>query len=190
MVCERFSLSHICRPCRSAYLSPTPKKRKILGHIPVYSFYDYAEIEPLLLTKHTDLGYYVYSILAAEAFRPFARHFESDGIVAAVGVDEHVRHGYSHTALLSRALKSPHIVPRHNVLRAASKESYSGKSYQYRLLHPRRFALKPFAEEDVILVDDIITTGLTLTQAAEALHRQGKRVLACLTLADAQRRDQ
>ena len=39
--------------------------------------------------------------------------------------------------------------------------------------------------DDVILVDDLITTGLTLTQAIEVLKHAGKNVVFCLTLADA-----
>ncbi len=188
MVCEGLSLTHICQPCRHEHLRPTLTKRKILGNIPVYSFYNYSDIEPLLLTKHSDLGFYVYTLLGENALRPFAQAFECEGRVAALGIDEHVRHGYSHTALLVKSLASDVITPRHNMLRASSKDTYSGQNYQYRLLHPRRFSVGSFSEEEVILVDDIITTGLTLTQAAEALHREGKKVLACLTLADAEKK--
>jgi len=37
----------------------------------------------------------------------------------------------------------------------------------------------------VILVDDIITTGSTLSQAIETVRSKNKEVLFCLTLADA-----
>jgi competence protein ComFC len=114
--------------------------------------------------------------------------FEHETQVAAVGIDDHVRHGYSHTALLVRSLKNSLIKPCYGKLRARNKETYSGQGYQYRLLHPRRFNYKPFKEEAVILVDDILTTGLTLTQAAERLHREGKRIVCCLTLADAEKK--
>ena len=188
MVCGGWSFSHICKPCRREHLNPSLYTRKILGTIPVYSFYRYEEIEPLLLTKHSDLGYYIYKAIARESLSVFAREFEYETKVAAVGIDDHVRRGYAHTALLAKSLKSRHIVPRYGRLRAKSRDTYSGKNYQYRLLHPRRFAYKPIPEETVILVDDILTTGLTLTQAAETLHREGKTVLCCLTLADAQKR--
>jgi len=72
-------------------------------------------------------------------------------------------------------------------MRAASSTSYSGKDYQFRLLNPRNFKMKTFDEEDVIVVDDIITTGLTLSQAVQTLQSQGKNVLFCLTLADARK---
>lgn len=188
MMCESWSFSHICKRCRNVHLQPSLYKRKILGSIPVYSFYRYSEIELFLHTKHTDLGYYIYTILAHNAMKPFAENFDYEQKVAALPVDDHVRHGYSHTALLARSLKTRTITPRYGRLRATSKETYSGRNYQYRLLHPRKFMVRPFDEEEVILVDDILTTGLTLTQAAEALHREGKKVLFCVTLADAEKK--
>ncbi len=188
LICENWSFSHICRTCQQNYLTPSLFTRKILGKIPVHSFYKYSDIETLLHTKHTDLGYYIYTILAKNAMKKFAANFEYEGPVAALGIDDHSRNGYSHTALLARQLKSKTVTPYYGKLRAQNRESYSGKNYQYRLLHPRNFALKPFKEKEVILVDDILTTGLTLTQAAELLHREGKTVLFCLTLADADQR--
>ena len=185
LICEALTRSHICSLCRAENLTPSLYTRKILGKVPVYSFYKYREIEPLLLTKHTDLGAYIYAILAEMAFKKFADSFEFVDRVASVSVDDHTKHGYSHTAILSRALSSEYIRPYFGKLRARSKETYSGKDFQYRLLHPRKFQYKGFKESDVIVVDDIITTGLTLTQAVETLIQEGKSVLFCLTLADA-----
>ena len=188
LLCSSWSLTHICKACQAENLQPSFYKRKIRGNIDVYSFYKYKDIEKLLHTKHTDLGFYIYSLLAKIAFERFSENFSFEENVVSLGVDEHVKHGYSHTAILNRALKSEHIHPRFNRLTATSKETYSGKSFQYRLLHPRRFEVKAFKENYVILVDDIVTTGMTLTQAAEALEREGKEVLFCLTLADAEKR--
>jgi len=76
MVCEDLSLKHICNPCQNELLSPSLYKRKLLGKTLVYSFYKYQDIESLLLTKHTDLGHYIYTILAKKSFAPFAEKFE------------------------------------------------------------------------------------------------------------------
>ncbi len=188
LLCTSWSFSHICKACQNENLQPSLYKRKILGKLVVYSFYRYGDIEKLLHTKHTDLGYYIYTILANVAFKEFAKNFEFDEPVVSLGVDEHVKHGYAHTAILNKALKSSNIHPRYNKLIAQSKETYSGKSFQFRLLHPREFKVKSFSEKYVILVDDIITTGMTLTQAVDALAKEGKEVLLCLTLADAERK--
>ncbi len=188
MACERFSLSHICRDCRESLLSPALHKRKILGSIPVYSFFPYDEIERFLLTKHTDLGYYVYSILAQQAFEPFAREWRYDYPVASVGIDDTVKSGYSHTAILNRALRTSHITPHYGKLRATNSYKYAGKRVEERLMNPRGFRYAPFREEEVIIVDDVVTTGTTLSEAAEVLHANGKKVILCLTLADAENR--
>ena len=187
LVCESLSLKHICKTCQSELLSPSFFKRKILGKIPVYSFYKYQDIESLLLTKHTDLGHYIYTILAKNSFLPFAQNFEYNSNIASLSIDDHVQNGYSHTAVLNKALKSRWIKPHYAKIRAKNKIAYSGKDYQFRLLNPRDFQVAEFIDEDVILVDDVITTGLTLTQAVQALQKEGKNVLFCLTLADARK---
>jgi competence protein ComFC len=184
LMCEKFSLSHICKSCQNEHLSPKLTTRNVLNTT-VYSFYRYSDIESLLLTKHTDLGFYMYQILGKLAFKKFADHFDFEGNVIAIGVDDHVKNGYSHTAILNQCLTCKTITPRYNMLGAQNTQSYSGKNYQYRLEHPRDFTCKDFKEEYVIIVDDIITTGLTLTQAINTLHVKGKEVLFCLTLADA-----
>lgn len=188
MMCERFSLSHICSHCQESLLTPTLHKRKILGSIPVYSFYPYNEIEPLLLTKHTDVGYYIYTILAKRSLGAFAREWQYENTVASVGIDDRSESGYSHTAVLNRALKSDTIIPQYGKLRASQHYKYAGKSVEERLMNPRQFMYTPFSEKEVILVDDIVTTGTTLSEAAEVLHTQGKKVILCLTLSDAENR--
>ncbi|MCK9374479.1 MAG: ComF family protein [Sulfuricurvum sp.] len=190
MMCERWSIfSHICTACQNEFLSPSLYKRKILGSIPVYSFFSYSDIEPLLLTKHTDLGYYLYTIMARRSMEHFAKEWSYETKVASIGIDDHVRSGYAHTAILNRALKSPLITPLYGKLRATKQHKYAGKSVEERLANPRDFQYVSFSEKEVILVDDIVTTGTTLTEAAETLHAQGKRVILCLTLTDAQTKD-
>lgn len=186
MMCERLSFSHICSACRDSLLTPQLHKRKILGNIPVYSFFPYNDIEPLLLSKHTDVGYYIYTILAKRAFGVFAKEWQYENPVASLGIDDHASSGYSHTAVLNRALKSPNITPQYGKLRATNHHKYAGKSAEERLLNPRQFQYTSFAENEVILVDDIVTTGTTLSEASELLHTNGKKVILCLTLTDAE----
>lgn len=186
MVCEGWSLSHICSSCQATLLTPTLHKRKILGSIPVYSFFPYDQIEPLLLTKHTDVGYYIYTILAKCSLMAFAHEWTYERRVISIGVDDDSKGGYSHTALLNRALKSSNITPLYGKLRATHHYKYAGKSVEERLMNPRQFQYLPFEGDEVILVDDIVTSGTTLSEAAEVLHAQGKRVILCLTLTDAE----
>lgn len=185
MLCEDFSLTHICSHCQETFLTPSIYKRKLLNNIEVISFYKYNDIKDLLHTKHTDLGYYIYNILAKNSFKEFANSFEYTTSASSIAVDDNIKNGYSHTAILNKTLKSDYISPTFNKLRAKNDISYSGKSREYRIMNPRNFELKEFEQKDVILVDDIITTGLTLTQAVAALQSADKNVLFCLTLADA-----
>lgn len=187
LMCESLSLTHICPACQEVFLSPALYERS-LKNTKVYSFYKYSEIKQLLYTKHTDLGFYIYTILAENSLKKFAQTFSYRHGAVSLGVDEDIQSGYSHTAILNKALSSKYITPRFGMLHAKNKVQYSGKSRAFRLLHPRRFEVGNFAEEEVIVVDDIITTGLTLTQAVDALHAKGKKVLFCLTLADAERK--
>jgi competence protein ComFC len=159
-----------------------------MGSIPVYSFFPYSDIEPLLLTKHTDVGYYIYTILAKRAFGAFAHEWQYENRVASLGIDDHATSGYSHTAVLNKALKSNNITPYYGKLRATKQYKYAGKSVEERLINPRQFIYAHFEENEVILVDDIVTTGTTLSEATELLYTQGKKVILCLTLTDAENR--
>ncbi len=185
MMCESLSLIHICPHCQEIFLTPSIYKRCILDNTEVISFYKYSDIKELLHTKHTDLGYYIYSILAKNSFKKFIDNFEFQNSVASIAVDDHIGNGYSHTAILNKALRSKSIKPYFNKLRAKNRVSYSGKSKEFRVSHPREFTLSEFREKDVILVDDIITTGFTLNQAIISIKEQGKTPVLCLTLADA-----
>jgi len=185
MLCENLSFSHICKTCQETFLTPSIYKRKILNNIEVISFYKYKDIKNLLHTKHTDLGFYIYSILAQNSLKKFASEFNYESEINSIAIDDHVDNGYSHTAVLNKNLQSKNIKPIFNKLRAKNKVSYSGKSKEFRLLNPREFKISIFKGTDVILVDDIITTGSTLTQAISTLRLNKKNVLFCLTLADA-----
>ncbi len=183
-MCENLSLTHICSSCQETFLTPSLYKRKLANGIEVISFYKYSEIKELLFTKHTDLGFYIYTLLAKLSFTKFAEEFRFDEKLVSVPIDDNVKNGYSHTAILSKALQTHTIKPLYNTLRATNNITYSGKTRAYRLLHSREFVLKKFKEKNVILVDDIITTGTTLTQAIALMQKENKEVLLCLTLVD------
>jgi competence protein ComFC len=165
-------------------LRPSLYKRKLENGIEVFSFYRYEDIKALLFTKHTDLGFHIYKLLAQLSFTKFAQEFEWARRVASIAIDDNIKSGYSHTALLNRSLSSKNIKPHFNKLRAQNTLSYSGKSRTFREANPRNFTLKRFSENEVILVDDIVTTGATLREASTKLTQAGKEILFCLTLVD------
>jgi len=183
--CSKLSLKIICEICKEQLFGPTVSTRTV-GTLDVISFFKYSTLESLLHTKHKPEGYRIYKALAEMTMKPFIQEFveSDDRDVYIVGVDEYVKSGYAHVALLTRAMRTKYSIPQHSALMAQNRVNYSGKSLQFRLEHPRDFIYKGKSNIDVILVDDIITTGITLQEAQKVLIEHGVNVLFALTLAD------
>ncbi|WP_415405958.1 ComF family protein [Sulfurovum sp. CS9] len=183
--CSKLSFGIICKTCEEQLFVPTVSTRKV-GTLDVISFFKYATLESLLLSKHKPEGYRIYKALAKMTMKPFIEEFveSDDRDVYIVGIDEHVKSGYSHVALLTSAMKTNCSIPQHSALMAKNRVNYSGKTLQYRLEHPRDFIYTGKSDIDVILIDDIITTGITLQEAQKVLMTHGVNVLFALTLAD------
>ena len=182
--CHKLSISTFCETCQNNFLKPSITKRRF-GSLDVYSFFNYQHIEDLLLTKHTPQGYQLYRALARLSFRPFIQKFvENDPReVYVIGVDENVKSGYSHVALLTHEMRHKQVHIEHAKLMATNGVNYSGKPLQFRLENPREFIYSGKKDIEVILVDDIVTTGTTLKEAKEILKQSGVEVLFALTLA-------
>ncbi len=183
--CSKLSLKIICKTCEEQLFVPNISTRKV-GTLDVISFFKYSTLESLLHTKHKPEGYRIYKALAKMTMKPFIQEFveSDDRDVYIVGIDEHVKSGYAHVALLTHAMKMMHAIPQHSALMAKNRVNYSGKTLQYRLDHPRDFVYTGKSDIDVILIDDIITTGITLQEAQKVLMQHGVNVLFALTLAD------
>ncbi len=185
ILCKKLSLPHICITCQQNFLKPTLSTRIIGDDFKVFSFYRYHDISTLLKTKHTHLGASVYKILADNAMKKFAENFSFENSVYAVAIDDHTKAGYAHTAILAKALKSDVITPLFSRLRAGNSVNYSGKSLSYRLKNRRDFSYHDREAKDIILVDDIITTGTTILEAKKAIEKANSTPIFALTLADA-----
>jgi len=85
---------------------------------------------------------------------------------------------------LTHAMRHKNVKILHAKLMAKNSIKYAGKSLQFRLENPRRFHYSGLKIIEVILVDDIITTGTTLNEARQLLEKNGVEVLFALTLAD------
>ncbi len=183
--CSKLSYRIICKRCHEK-LFPVNIRTKKVGTMDVISFYRYSTIESLLHTKHKPEGHRIYKALAEMTMKPFIEEFSenNDGDVYIVGVDEHVKSGYAHVALLTKAMKRKNSIPQYASLLATKRVNYSGKSLQFRIDNPREFVYTGIEDVHAILVDDIITTGITLQEAQKVLMQHGVNVLFALTLAD------
>ena len=126
----------------------------------------------------------MYRILAKEAFKVLSK---IDDKIFVIPIDDYLSSNYSHTAILARELKKYGYFPTYNRLQAKNRITYSGESLSFRLSNPRDFEYKGIKSVDIVLVDDIITTGTTLLEAHSALLKNDTNVLHAFVLADASR---
>lgn len=188
ILCERLSLKGICKICLTKLLKQEKHTRILENNLKVYSFFSYDTILPILYTKHHFWGHRILKQIAKNTFGKFAKEFEFDESIYAIGIDDKIDDNYSHTAILTNAIKSKNIRPIYNILRAKNSIKYSGKSYEYRRANPRNFFVHSKYKNggfDAVLIDDIITSGQTLKEANETLKKANINVLFALTLADA-----
>ncbi|MDD3342808.1 MAG: phosphoribosyltransferase family protein [Sulfurospirillaceae bacterium] len=183
-LCLQWSWQPLCKTCLSTLLEPTPAKRILESGLKVYSFYQYSEIANLLHTKHTYIGAKIFAQLAKNSMLPFLQQFDFPKGAYGIPIDDHVRHGYAHSAVLAKELKSI-LKPLYGSLRAQNHETYSGQKLAFRLSHKRDFISTCNEGISVVLIDDIVTTGTTLQEAQKVLEKNGVKVLFALVLADA-----
>jgi len=185
ITCEQWSFSIICKTCQTSLLEPTLHKRQLEEDFFVYSFYSYEELQDLINTKYEFYGDKVYNILAKLSFNRFSQTFKYDEKVISIPIDDHTRHEFSQSALLARHTKSKNITPVYTTLKATSKVKYAGRDLEFRQKNPRRFKYSGKSDIKVILIDDLVTTGLTLIEARKKLRQHGCETLFALTLCDA-----
>lgn len=182
MSCQQFSFSILCKKCQETLFTPNLYKKELAKNFFVYSFYNYEEIEELIQSKYYFHGDRVYKILAELSFKKFAQTFTYAKTIQAIPIDDHTLHDFSQTALLTKYLKSKFITPKYNQLKATNRVKYAGKNLKFREQNPRKFVYHGLPHQEVILVDDLITTGTTLLEARKTLLKSKVTPLFALTL--------
>lgn len=185
IACEKLSFLLICKKCQENYFIPVFNKRELNKDFFVYSFYEYDAIKELLNAKYQFFGDRIYTILSSLSFAKFGQNFEFTEVVDAIAIDDHTRNDFSHTAILAKHLQSKYITPKTNLLQAKNQVKYAGKNLLFRQQNPRNFFYKGEKNKNIILVDDIVTTGTTILEAKKCLEKDGCKVLFALTLSDA-----
>ncbi len=183
--CESLSWYIICKECQNNLLQPIFKKRTLQNTFDIYSFYEYDDIKKLINTKYQFHGDRVFKILAKLAFKKFASNFNFPNEVFAIPIDDHTRHNFSQSAILTKHLKSKNIKPIYNTLKATNIVKFAGKDLEFRKANKRDFMYSGTKNVQVILIDDLVTTGLTMLEARQILEDNGCEVLFGLTLSDA-----
>ena len=119
------------------------------------------------------------------------RYFEIfEGIDHIVAVPSHwtrlLKRGYNPASIIASELSKISGSPFHNVLKRCKRTQYQKeKSLQERLENVKdAFRCKAdLAGKNVLLVDDVFTTGATLNECAKTLKQAGCRKVHCITIA-------
>jgi len=186
ITCENISFSMICKTCQNDFLNTSLHKRELEDNMIVYSFYKYDEIQDLLNAKYYFYGDRILNVLAKLSFKKFSSNFSINENIYIIPIDDIIKDDmFSHTAILVKHLKQKNLIPQYNCLKAQNKIKFAGKSLEYRKKNKRNFVYNGKQNIKVILVDDIVTTGLTILEAKEVLEKNNCEVLFALTLSDA-----
>lgn len=182
--CEKLSLNIICNRCQQEYLNPGFYKREITKDFYLFSFFEYDSIKELLNSKYYDFGDKIYKILAILSFKKFSENLSYDTHLYSVGIDTNKYTNFSHTAILSKELNSKQITPIYDKLQATNHIKYAGKSLEFRQNNPRNFKVRDLQNKDLIIVDDIVTTGTTIVEAKKTLESHSNKVHFTMALSD------
>lgn len=181
-LCLNISWQPLCKNCLDTIIVPNPSKRVLENGLAVYSPYSYSDIKNLLHTKHTYHGAKIFAQLTKHALLPLVRTFTCKDVFS-LPIDDHTRSGYSHSAIIAHELREQ-IKPLYSKLRAKNPIRYSGQSLHVREQTKRDFTLTCKENLDIILIDDIVTTGNTLSEATSTCKANNMNVLFALTLAN------
>ncbi len=111
-------------------------------------------------------------------------------VVSIPTVTSHIRErGFDHAALLAKEFADRAKLPYRNVLQRLDQSKQVGKTRELRLKSMystmRVTGARSVKNERILLVDDVITTGATLTEAAKLLKAAGARSVDALIFAQA-----
>jgi competence protein ComFC len=162
--------------CQKNLLNPDSIYKQSIDGLDIYSFYRYSEISTLIKSKYAVYGSRVLRILARNSLA----YFPIPKSAYLIPIDDKVKNYFSHTAVLVKAMNHQAIF---GSLRASKDIQYAGKSLTFRKENPREFIYTSKKDIDVVLIDDVVTYGITLSEAKRVLSRSGVNVLFAITLA-------
>ena len=148
----------------------------------IISFYDYEEIEKLIKYKYYKFGNRVLKILADSSIGKFFDLYPER--LNIIPIDDKTEKGFSHTAVLASSVKGHNIL--YSTLHSKNNIHYAGEDLEFRLNNPKDFEYTGEKNIDVVLIDDVVTTGSTIKQARQELKKHNVNVLFSVVLANLQ----
>lgn len=190
VLCEGFSLAVFCKKCYQNLLHISPSSREIDG-FKIYTFYHFSDVDFLLRAKYYAIGSRVYRALARRANEYFSHHFSDTisalkqdlGEIFSAGIDCRPKNGYSHVACILREFRR-NFHPLFGELRAQNPVQYAGQSLAFRLANKKNYRYDAGAK-NLVIFDDIITTGTSILEARDIVQNAGSNVLFAVALCDA-----
>jgi predicted amidophosphoribosyltransferase len=175
LACRSFSAEPVCQPCRSR-LRPAPDRwiRAPGGGVVVRAAFAHEGTARLLVHRLKYEGVAVAAALLASAMAP---HVRGAALVPVPRTTwRRQRYGVDPAVELARVLAGLTGVPVLFLLRPALVgPTHAGRSRHRR--RPPGFRLVGAAPPEAVLIDDVVTTGVTLASAAAALGLAGVSAL-------------
>lgn len=176
---ERFRCGDLCFDCERWEEDPEWKGYLDANH----SIFLYNDFFKEVMAKYKFRGDYVLAKVFAESVKEFIKKVKPDLLVPIPLSNERLyERGFNQAEAL---LIEAGVIPA-NLLTRIHLEKQSKKSRSERIHIPQVFQISQQLEikgKDILLMDDIYTTGSTLRHAAKLLKESGAERIQSLTLA-------
>lgn len=174
----------ICTPCRTRW-NPHIYRKSIDG-LRVYAAVPYSQTAQKIILGAKESGYRECDLLLIHALKKSLTSFlreVGDGVLVPIPSRAHAIRKRGRDFIFSLTQELEH--PCENVLRLIRPvRDQSRLSYQLRYENLEcAFQADTIESGDVILIDDIVTSGATLLEARRAFQRRGIRVKGAITAA-------